>query len=117
MKSLATRILLMLALMMNGIMVAHAGVPVSLSEEAGASAMVITPKAPACHDVTADSKSSQEGGGVTCCQSGQCHCLVLQMAAVASPLALAVLPSLVPVASAVAYRSPVSPLMLRPPIA
>lgn len=113
MNTLATRILMILALLMNGIMVAHASVPVLVPD---ADAVVMTEE-PACHELAADREPSEESGTMPCCQTGHCHCLVMQMTGVESSPVLPVLASPVPLAKSVSYLSPVSPLMLRPPIA
>lgn len=112
---LISRILLVLALLMNSIMVAHASVPAfSQAEETAAATQV---EEPPCHEVAADSPSVDEDNPMPCCQTGHCHCLVMQMTGVGSSLALLVPAAPVPVAAMDAYVSPVSSLMLRPPIA
>lgn len=108
------RILLVVALLMNGIMVAHASVSMLVPEAEAAVAMT---GEPACHETSAVSESPDNDGAMPCCQTGHCHCLVVQMTAVEASSVLPVPASPVPVAMATSYRSPVSPLMLRPPIA
>lgn len=112
MNTLVPRILLILALLMNGVMVAHASVPVLVPD---ADAVFMTEE-PACHELAADSEPSEDKGTMPCCQTGHCHCLVMQMTGVESSPVLPVLASPVPVAATISYLSPVSPLMLRPPI-
>lgn len=112
---LTTRILLVLALLMNGVMVAHASVPVLLTDTD--TDVVVMAEEPACHEAAADSESPEDKGAMPCCQAGHCHCLVMQMTGVESSPVLQVLASPVPVAATISYLSPVSPLMLRPPIA
>lgn len=108
------RILLVVALLMNGIMVAHASVSMLVPDAEAAVAMT---GEPACHETVAGSESPDNDGAMPCCQAGHCHCLVMQMTGVESLRVLPVPAGPLALTDSLAYRSPVSPLMLRPPIA
>lgn len=116
MNSVMIRFLLMLALLINGSMMlpSHARATV-LPEAAGMVASALDELS--CHEVVTQKKPAPDADGGPCCLPGQCPCVIMQVFNVGAlrPVSLPAEP--VPFAVIPDYRSPVVPLMLRPPIA
>lgn len=114
MSTLMIRLLLALAVLVNALTSVQAAD--SFWGQDVTRGMVVDAE-PSCHEVAILPSPESDGSGKSCCKDGLCHCLVMQMTGIDSVQALPVPAGPLPVTGSLAYRSPVSPLMLRPPIA